>query len=104
VSAEKFEVLNPVGETSAKQESSADRVHDLNGKTICQVTNGHYKADVVLPAVGELVKKRFPGAKIIPWTEFPIIDTLSDVEARLKEFSRLLREKGADAVISSTGG
>jgi hypothetical protein len=102
--SESFEVLTPIGEPSAKQETSAKRVKDLNGMTICQVTNGHYKADVVLPAVGELIKKRFPGAKVIPWTEFPIIDTLSDIDERLKQFSALLREKGADAVISSTGG
>lgn len=101
---ERFEVLSPVGEPSAKRETSARRVADLNGKTICQVTNGHYKADVVLPAVGALIKKRFPTARIIPWTEFPIIDTLSDIEERLKRLSVLLRERGADAVISSTGG
>lgn len=100
---EKFDVLSPAGEPGAKWESAAASVEDLNDKTICQVSNGMFQADVVLAAVGELIKKRFPRAKIVPYTEFPLIEALSDVGKRLKDLSALLRQKGADAVISSTG-
>ena len=103
MSVETFEVLCPVGEPGSKPVPSAARVQDLNDKTICQVSNGMFRADAVLSAVGDLIKKRFPRAKIIPWTEFPIIEPTTNVEQRLKKLSEALRQKGADAVISSTG-
>lgn len=103
MSVEKFEVLNPVGEPRAKRETSAARVQDLNGKTICAVSNGMFQADSVLSAFGDLIKKRYPTAKVVPWTEFPVISISGDVEKSLKELREAYRQKGCDAVIASTG-
>ena len=103
MSVEKLEVFCPVGEPGAKPVPSASRVQDLNGKIICQVSNGQFQAGTVLSAVGDLIKNRFPSAKVVPWTEFPIIDTKGDVEKRLKETREALQQNGADVVITSTG-
>lgn len=100
---ETFEVLNPVGEPGAKRETPASRVHDLNGKTIGQVSNAMFQAEAVLAAVGDLIKKRYPTAKVIPWTELPLIEAMGDVDKGAKKLSEALRQKGCDAVISSTG-
>ena len=103
MSVEKFEVLNPVGEPSAKRQTSAPRVQDLNGKTICAVSNGMFQADAVLSAFGDLIEKRYPTAKVIPWTELPVSSILGDIEKSSKELREAYRQKGCDAVIASTG-
>ncbi len=103
MSVEKFEVLRPVGEPSAKRQTSASRVQDLNGKTICAVSNGMFQADTVLSTFGDLIKKRYPTAKVIPWTELPLSSILGDIEKSSKELSKAYQEKGCDAVIASTG-
>ena len=100
---ERFEVLNPVGAPGAKAEASAERVRDLNGKTIATISNGMFQAETVLGAVGDLIRKRFPTAKVIPWSEFPVISALGDSKELLKKLGEALRAKGVDAVVSSTG-
>jgi hypothetical protein len=103
MSAEKFEVLNPIGEPGAKRETFASRVQDFNGKTICAVSNGMFRAESVLSTFGELIKKRYPAAKFIPWTDLPVISVWGDVDKSLKELKTALQQKGCDAVIASTG-
>ena len=103
MSFEQYEVLCPVGEPGLAPSPSAARLNDLDGKTIGLLSNGQFRADVVLATVGELVKKRFPRAKVIPWTEFPQIEAMGDVEKRVGELTEALRLKRPDAVISSTG-
>lgn len=103
MSIEKLEVVCPLGEPATPQVPSASRINDLNGKTICHVSNGQFQADVVLTAVGDLIRERFPGAKIIPFTEFPLIRATADTEVRLTKLKEVLQQSGADAIITSTG-
>lgn len=103
MSAEPYEVLSPAGAPGAEQAPPATRVHDLNGKTIGLLSNNQFRADVVLDTVGALVQQRYPTAKVIPWSEFPQIEAMGDVEARVAELTEVLRQKKPDAVVSSTG-
>jgi hypothetical protein len=45
------------------------RLDTLNGKTVCLVWNEAFKADIILPAIGESLKDAHPDIKIIPYTE-----------------------------------
>jgi len=99
-----YEVLSPVGEQANRgQPSIAPRIPDLNGKTICQVSNGLFRADDVFSAIEELMKERYPGVKIIPRKEFPTISPTGDVDKICGDLRKALQEKGCDAVISSSG-
>ena len=99
-----YEVLRPIGEQADKgRPSIAPRMPDLRGKTIGQVSNGIFRADEVFSTIGELMKNRFPDVKIIPWTEFPIVSPMGDMDKICGDIREALLEKGCDAVISSTG-
>ena len=76
------------------------RLGDLNGKTICELSNDMWEAHRTLPAVGELLKRQFPTAKIIPYTEFPH----SDREIDNDKTANTIKEKGCQAVIIGNAG
>ncbi len=98
-----FEVVSPIGEPAVKVALAASRIPDLNGKTVCEVWNGMFRGDVVLTAVSELLKKRFPKVKIVPWKEMPIA-VQGWEEKSLADIKAAYIAKGCDAVISATGG
>ncbi|MFC1928763.1 hypothetical protein ACFLXX_04150 [Chloroflexota bacterium] len=88
-----LEVYNPAGTIEITQ-LYAPRLVDLSGKTICELSNLTWEDERTFPLIRELLKKRFPNVKIIPYTEFQDIygmepDALSEV----------LREKGCDGAI-----
>lgn len=47
----------------------APRLPDLNGKTICEISNNQWEARRTFPLIRELLQKQFPTAKIIPYDE-----------------------------------
>ena len=98
----KLEILDPSGSVSdAKKYRHAPRLSDLNGKTIGEVSNRVWAADRIFPVLREALKQKFPGIKIIPYTEFPSgADDIMD-NKRLPE---LVLTKGCDAVIGASAG
>ncbi|MFC1862150.1 hypothetical protein ACFLT4_04000 [Chloroflexota bacterium] len=102
-----YEVLSPLGEVVVEDVSSVRRLSDLKGKTICEVGNGAFRAGTILPMIGELLKKRYPGLQVIPHTAFPVQAPTGNTEDLLKEVDTavaLMKEKGCDALITATGG
>ena len=93
ISEVSLEVYDPSGiiETT---ELFAPRLTDLNGKTICELSDLSWEDHRTFPLIRELLQKRFPDVKIIPYTEFPGV---YGVEADV--LSKMLREKGCDGVI-----
>ncbi len=87
------EVYNPTGTTEAV-EQHAPRLADLKGATICELSDRVWEDYRTFPLLRELLQKRFPDAKIIPYTEFPSTYGI-DADVLFK----LLKEKGCDAVI-----
>ena len=103
-----YEVLSPLGEKGGKTLPSAPRLDTLNGKTICEITNGGYRSDEVFPFIEELLKKEYPTIKkIIPYTDMPRCDVPDlSVDTREKTIEALIsaiKEKGCDAVIGGIG-
>ena len=66
-----YKVVSPIGESTVKMTTMAPRMDTLAGKTVCMVWNNAFKSDVTLPAIGEALKKQYPGVKIVPYTDMP---------------------------------
>jgi hypothetical protein len=103
---EKLEVVSPAGLEAVKTTGAARRIDDLNGKTVGEVWNGVFKGDLTFPIIRKLLKAKYPGVKVIPYTEFYHLPG-SDVPAHQRELARQIvataREMGCDALISGNG-
>ncbi|HEV8518591.1 MAG TPA: hypothetical protein VGQ54_08450 [Burkholderiales bacterium] len=101
-----FEVLSPAGSEIIKRKSIAPRLDNFDGKTVGEVWNGVYKGNDSFPALREQLKQRYPGLKVIPYTEFPFRyggDTLTQQKEFARHIAALAKEKGCDALISGNG-
>lgn len=93
-----LEVHVPTGAIGAA-EDLAPRVNDLNGITICELSNRLWEDYRIFPRIRELLQKHYPDLKIIPYDEFPDI-----YGGNAEEYSRMIIEKKCDAVIVGTAG
>jgi hypothetical protein len=89
-----LEVYDPTGSNEVVRQH-APRLPDLNGKTICELSNRLWEDFRIFPAIREQLQKRFSTAKIIPFTEFP---GLYGTDAEV--ISKILADKECDAVIA----
>ena len=103
---ETLHVVSPGGLPAVKQSGAAPRLETLRGKTVCEFWNGVFKGDVTFPIIRALLKEKYPGIEIVPFTAFPHAPG-SDNPARQRELAHelaaLARDKGCDAVISGNG-
>jgi hypothetical protein len=88
-------VHNPAGSVEVVQ-SHAARVEELDGRTICELSNGVWEDERTFAKIRESLQRRLPGARIVPFTEFPIGSEQIDNERTID----LLVEKGCQAVIA----
>ena len=88
-----LEVFDPTGPFEIT-EVHAPRLPDLNGKTICELGNGKWEAHRILPAIRDLLRKRFPDIKMIPYTEFPYAYEIDD-----DAVAALVKKKGGQGAI-----
>jgi hypothetical protein len=103
---ERVEVVSPVGMDAVEQSAAAPRLDTLDGKTIGEFWNGVFKGDETFPVIRKLLQQKFPGLKIIPFTEFPHArgsDQPAHQRALALEMAALAREKGCHAIISGNG-
>jgi hypothetical protein len=103
---ETIEVVSPAGGEAVAQKSIAQRLQDLNGKTIGEIWNGVFKGDQTFPILRRLLKQRYPGVKVVPFTDFPHIyggDNPTEQKKLAKRLAALAKEKGCDAIISGNG-
>jgi hypothetical protein len=103
-----YEVLSPVGNSFAGEVSFAPRLDTLAGKTICEVSTGDlFRCSWSFPIIRDVLQKRYPDAKIVPFTEFPNLNALNmRPEKREQQWAALraaLKNQGCDAVISQIG-
>ena len=102
VKAMDLQILKPIGSAwEGEKVSFAQRLPDLNGKTIGEISNRAWESDRVFPAIREMLKKRYPDIKIVPYTEFPngsanIVDN--------EKLPELVKAMGCDAVIGGAAG
>src|SRR4030095_5509562 len=98
---EKLDVLSPAGDETITRKTAAPGIDTLDGKTIAEVWNGVYKGNETFPVLRELLKQRYPGVKIIPYTEFPANyggETRKEQSEAARKVAALAKELGCDAV------
>ncbi|MGZ5147199.1 MAG: UGSC family (seleno)protein, partial [Burkholderiales bacterium] len=103
---DRIEVVSPLGGEASEQKSIAPRLSDLNGKTVAEIWNGVFKGDETFPAIRRALLQRYPGIRLVPFTEFPHFyggDNPTQQRALARQLASLVKEKGCDAVISGNG-
>jgi hypothetical protein len=104
---EKLGVVSPEGRPLGGAKKLSPHLDTLEGKTIGEVYNNHFKGELMFQTYRRLFKEKYKGVKIIPFTEFPIVYVGGDAESQkkiAKEIAALAREKGVDAIITGNGG
>ena len=89
-----LEVYNPAGAVRTSL-VHAPRLDTLNGKTICELSNSLWETHRMFPLIREQLQARFPDAKLVPYTEFPVGSHFIDVD----EIGELVQKRGCQAVI-----
>jgi hypothetical protein len=97
-----FEVLWPSSPKAVRRSNAAPRHNDLNGKTICEMWDVLFRGETIYPLVREYIKKKFPGVKFVPYTEFGNFHGAREHQVTADLPARL-RAHGADAVIVGIG-
>jgi hypothetical protein len=107
MSEELYEVVNPAAERHIEMLNMSPRLDTLEGKTVCEVWNESFKSDVTFSVIRKLLKEKYPGIKVIPYTEMPKHHSMED-QGNTNEGSEALiaalKEKHCDAVISGNAG
>jgi hypothetical protein len=96
-----LKVADPTGAIQVTQ-IFAPRLNTLHGKTICEVWDNEWEAGRTFPLLRELLQKKFPDAKIVPYTELPTIPEGQDLAPAA--LTKLIVEKGCNAVIVGNAG
>ena len=102
----RLEVFNPLSDIRMAAAANADRLDTLEGKTICEVWPvGGFRGDSTFPIIRELLQKRFPNTKFVPYTEFPHArHGLSPYGIPIDKVGEVLRGKGCDAAVVGNSG
>jgi hypothetical protein len=95
-----YSVISPLGENTVKMIEMAPRLDTLSNKTVCLVSNSAFKVNITMPAIGKALEEKYPGVKVVPYSELPTAYSGSNWEAMPGQF----KAKGCDAVISGNGG
>ena len=100
-------VISPEGLPLGATRNVAQHLDTLDGKTIGEVYNNHFKGELMFQTYRRLFKERYKDVKIIPFTEFPIVYVGGDAESQTRiarEIAAIAKEKGVDALITGNGG
>jgi hypothetical protein len=104
---ERMGVISPEGLQLSSIKGVARHLDTLEGKTIGEVYNNHFKGEQMFGVYRRLFKERYPGIKIIPYDKFPIVYVGGDPVSQkntAKEIARLAKEWEVDAIITGNGG
>jgi hypothetical protein len=104
---EKLSVVSPEGLPLGATKNISNHLDTLDGKTIGEVYNNHFKGELMFQTYRRLFKEKYKNIKIIPYDEFPIVYVGGDPESQkriAKEIAAIAKEKGVDAIITGNGG
>ena len=102
-----WEVMSPRGQLVGETVPLARRLDTLEGRTVCEIWNTGFRGDVSFPIMEKMLRERYPGVKVIPYTELPFSSaqslTPSTKAQTLEAIRKALIEKGCDALITGNG-
>lgn len=105
--SEKTGVVSPEGLPHGVARAVSPHLDTLEGKTIGEVYNNHFKGELMFRTYRRLLKEKYPGVKIIPYDEFPIVYVGGDPASQKRiaqEVAAKAKERGCDAIITGNGG
>ncbi|HJQ63940.1 MAG TPA: hypothetical protein VJ834_13880 [Burkholderiales bacterium] len=104
---DKNRVISPEGLPLAADKGLSRHIDTLKGKTIGEVYNNHFKGELMFHTYRRLFEEKFPGVKVIPFTEFPRVFVGGDPESQkqtARQIAALAKARGCDAIITGNGG
>jgi hypothetical protein len=104
---EKMGVISPEGLPLASTNGVSPHLDTLDGKTIGEVYNNHFKGELMFQTYRRLFAEKYHGVKVIPYTDFPTVWVGGDPASQkrtAREIAALVKEKGCDALITGNGG
>lgn len=104
---DKNRVISPEGLLLAANKGLSRHIDTLAGKTIGEVYNNHFKGELMFHTYRRLFEEKFPGVKVIPFTEFPRVFVGGDPESQkqtARQIAALAKARGCDAIITGNGG
>ena len=75
---------------------------DLEGKVICELSARKWEAPRTFLELRSLLQKRYPTARILPFTEFPQGDMVGGIDD--DKTAEIVARKGCQAVILGNAG
>lgn len=103
----KMAVISPEGLQLRSITGVSRHLDTLEGTTIGEVYNNHFKGELMFETYRRLFKERFPGVKIIPFDKFPTVYVGGDPASQkktAKDIAALAKEWEVDAIITGNGG
>jgi hypothetical protein len=96
------EVLWPLSRRAVTDTRAAQRLPDLNGKTVAELWDVIFRGETIYPLVREYIKTRFPAVKFVGHAEFGNFHGAREHEVTATLPDKLRAHK-ADAVIVGIG-
>ena len=102
-----MKVISPEGLALHAAGATSRHLGTLEGKTIGEVYNNHFNGELMFRTYRRLFNEKYPGIRIVPFTEFPIVYVGGDAASQkkiAKEVAAIAKERGCDAIITGNGG
>ncbi len=102
-----FKVVSPLGDETVMEITMAPRLDTLEGKKICLVANGSFKSNVTLSVIAQLLSRKYPRIKVIPYQEMPRsfkAPAPGTITPERTALEAAFRDHDCDAVITGNGG
>jgi len=99
-----YQVVYPIGPQTIQNKKVADAIHDLNGKTICELWNYAFRGDDSFLVIEKMMKDKYPDVKFIRYENFGNIHDPSEEAKMMAELPAKLKKFKCDAVIAGNGG
>ena len=91
---ETLKVISPEGLPLGATGGVSRPLDTLRGKTIGEVYNNHFKGELMFQTYRRLFEEKYPGIRIIPFDQFPIVYVGGDAEQLQPYFTDI--RTGAD--------
>ncbi len=104
---QKLGVISPEGLPLGAAAAASRPLESLEGKTIGEVYNNHFQGELMFQTYRRLFHAKYPGIRIIPFDQFPIVYVGGDAASQKKvarEIAALAKERGCDAILTGNGG
>jgi hypothetical protein len=98
-----YKVVWPLGKSISQPVTLKPRPAELNGITVCELSDYGFKAEVIFPALRKLLKQKYPDIKFVEYTAFGNTHGSQEDEI-INGLPEKLRKYGCGAVISGVGG